>query len=86
MTEVEKFVSFGGSMFLHHQPSDTLVEILSLETLFNPNELKVKGRFHAGQEMQDVEYFTKSHLEFPSGELLPKCWLDAHYREHLEAH
>ena len=73
-------------MFLQHQSNGALVEILSLETLFNPIQTKVKGRFHAGEEMQDVEYFTKSHLEFPSGEALPQCWLDAHYREHIQPH
>ena len=73
-------------MFLQHQPSGALVEILSIQSLFDPNQVKVEGRFHAGEEMQDIEYFTKSHLEFPSGELLPKCWLDSHYREHMETH
>ena len=73
-------------MFLQHQSNGALVEILSLETLFNPNQTKVKGRFHAGEEMQDVELFTKAHLEFPSGEALPQCWLDTHYREHMHPH
>ncbi|MGK7907217.1 MAG: acetyltransferase [Synechococcus sp.] len=72
-------------MFLQHHSNGALVEILSMDTLFDPNQAKVMGRFHAGQEMQDAEYFTKAHLEFPSGEALPKCWLDAHYREHMKA-
>jgi hypothetical protein len=41
----------------------------------------VVGRFHAGEEMQDPEKFTKKEMLFPSGEELPRCWLDAHYRE-----
>jgi hypothetical protein len=31
--------------------------------------------------MQDPEKFAKSELQFPSGEPLPRCWLDAHYRD-----
>jgi hypothetical protein len=31
--------------------------------------------------MQDPEKFDKAEIEFPSGEDLPRCWLDSHYRE-----
>ncbi len=34
-----------------------------------------------GEERQDPEKFDKAGLVFPSGEALPQCWLDAHYRE-----
>lgn len=70
-------------MFLKHEPSGNLVEILDLKDLWNPFKASVSGRFHAGEEMQDAEMFTKSHLVFPSSEPLPSCWLDAHYREHM---
>ncbi len=70
-------------MFLLHQPSNSLVEILELNNLWNPLSERVIGRFHAGEELQDPEPFTKSHLTFPSGESLPLCWMDADYREHL---
>ncbi|MEG3440414.1 acetyltransferase [Pannus brasiliensis CCIBt3594] len=66
-------------MFLKHQPSGNLVEVLNLDELIDPFLAKVEGRFHSGQEMQDPEPFTKSHLIFPSGESLPVCWLDSHY-------
>jgi hypothetical protein len=36
---------------------------------------------HYGEEMQDADKFPKSDLIFPSGEELPKCWLDVHYRD-----
>jgi hypothetical protein len=67
-------------MFLLHKPSHNLVEISGLEDLYNPCTEKVEGRFHAGEELQDFELFTKSHFIFPSGEDLPRCWLDPHYR------
>lgn len=71
-------------MFLKHQPSGNLVEVLTLDDLWNPFKTSVSGRFHAGEEMQDAEMFTKSHLVFPSNEPLPTCWLDSHYREHMD--
>lgn len=70
-------------MFLHHQPSGELVEILDPRELWNPFVEKVMGRFQAGEELQDPEPFTKSHLIFPSGEPLPVCWFDPDYRKHL---
>lgn len=72
-------------MFLQHKPSGYLVEILQPQELWNPYKIKVQGRFHAGEEMQDPEPFTKSHLVFPSGESLPICWSDPAYRQHLPA-
>ena len=68
-------------MFLLHQPSKSLVEILEIKDLWNPLSEKVLGRFHAGEELQDPEPFTKSHLVFPSGESLPLCWVNADCRE-----
>ncbi len=68
-------------MFLMQKSTEKLVEVLSLTDLFNPNHDNVVGRFHAGEEMQDPEKFPKGELQFPSGEELPRCWLDAHYRE-----
>jgi hypothetical protein len=69
-------------MFLMQKNSEKLVEILSLSDLFNPNHHKIIGRVHAGEEMQDAEKFAKDEMAFPSGEPLPKCWVDPHYREH----
>ena len=68
-------------MFLMQKKTEKLVEVLSLQDLFNPNHKMIVGRFHAGEEMQDPEKFLKSDIQFPSGEALPRCWLDAHYRE-----
>jgi len=68
-------------MFLMQKNTEKLVEVLSLTDLFNPNHVTIVGRFHAGEELQDPEKFSKGDVKFPSGEPLPKCWLDAHYRE-----
>jgi hypothetical protein len=70
-------------MFLQHQPSGKLVEVLNVHELIDPCLKKIEGRFHAGEELQDPEPFTKSHLIFPSGESLPTCWLAPDYRHHL---
>lgn len=72
-------------MFLRQKESNKLVEVLSLRDLFNPMHSTLVGRFHAGEELQDPEQFEKSALVFCSGEPLPKCWTDVHYRDE-EAH
>lgn len=69
-------------MYLQHIPSGDLVEVLDLAALFDPNQPALRGRFHAGEEIQEPESFRKSELGFPSGEPLPRCWIDSHYREH----
>jgi hypothetical protein len=70
-------------MFLLHRPTQVLVEILELGDLFDPFHPEVLGMSHAGEELQDPALFPKAEMGFPSGEELPICWLDAHYREHL---
>ncbi|HWO99914.1 MAG TPA: acetyltransferase [Methylococcus sp.] len=68
-------------MFLKRKQDGHLVEVLGLSDLFNPNHKMVPGRLHYGEEMQDPEKFDKSDLIFPSGEELPRCWVDVHYRD-----
>ena len=72
-------------MFLKHAKNGKLVEVLSLMDLFNPNHDQLVGRYHAGEELQEPETYSKSDLVFPSGEKLPQCWVDIHYRD-AEAH
>jgi hypothetical protein len=72
-------------MFLKQVASGKLVEVLGLNDLINPNHPFLIGRFHAGEELQDPERFNKDELAFPSGEALPRCWTDLHYRDQ-EAH
>lgn len=69
-------------MFLKQQRTGDLVEVLTIDELYNPCKREITGQIHAGEEMQDPETFLKSELIFPSGESLPICWLDSHYQEH----
>ena len=75
-------------MFLSlHQHGDSagheasLVEILDLRQLADPFSTVVAGRIHGGEEIQDPHHFAKAELRFPSGEDLPRCWSDPHYRQ-----
>jgi len=67
-------------MYLKHKPTGDAVEVLDLGALFDPFQSKVSGRFHSGEELQDPADFSKADLLFPSGEVLPRCWIDAKYR------
>ena len=66
-------------MFLKDTKSGDLVEVVDVAALVNPFVDRVKGRFHAGEELQDPADFSKNSLIFPSGEPLPKCWRDSDY-------
>ena len=68
-------------MFLKQKSSGYLVELVSLDNMYDPCRDKVTGKVHAGEEMQDPETFLKSDLIFPSGESLPLCWLNPKYQE-----
>ncbi len=71
-------------MFLkvRHDADDTsLVEVLEVKQLFNPFDTQVRGRLHGGEELQDPQNYAKVDLFFPSGEALPRCWVDSHYQD-----
>ena len=68
-------------MFLKQKDNGHLVEVLGLGDLFNPTLATVVGRLHYGDEMGETESFPKTDLIFPSGENLPRYWLDIHYRD-----
>ena len=57
-----------------------MVEILDITALCDPSRKVVPGRYHAGEELQDPTDFSKQELTFPSGEALPRCWADSHYK------
>jgi hypothetical protein len=67
-------------MLLQDKETGTLVEILDVQALIDPNEITIPGQVQAGQEEQDPEPIQKESLIFPSGESLPRCWVDADYR------
>ncbi len=67
-------------MFLKHKKTDELIEVMRIEDLYDPNLSEIMGRSHSGEEMQDPTIYPKTDLAFPSGETLPRCWLDVNYR------
>lgn len=68
-------------MLMMLKQTGALLELDSPEELWDPYEAKVKARRLAGEEMQDTESFRKIDLAFLSGEALPECWVDVHYRD-----
>jgi hypothetical protein len=71
----------GEEMFPNERSSGHMVEVLSLRDLFDPYYTDIVGRYHYGEEVQDPEKFNKANLVFLSGEDLPRCWTDSHYRD-----
>lgn len=70
-------------MYLKHKSSSNLVEILEIQKLIDPSREDVIGRFHIGEEMQEPASFQKTDLIFPSGEMLPLCWIDPDYKKKI---
>ena len=68
-------------MFLQQKLNHEMIEVLSLSELFDPFNKTLVGRYQHGEEVQDPEKFHKTNLQFLSGEQLPECWLNAHYRD-----
>ncbi len=68
-------------MFLRDLTTNGLIEVLDLKSVFDPFITIVHGRTQIGEDTMDEVDCEKSSLVFPSGELLPKCWCDSHYRE-----
>ena len=68
-------------MLLQNKENGTLVEVLDVQSLINPSQPKISGRVQEGQEEQEPEAIAKDTLIFPSGESLPRCWVDATYQE-----
>lgn len=68
-------------MFLKETATDHMVEVLNTEELFDPFQAAVTGRYNYGEDLPDPASFQKSDLVFLSGEALPRCWTDPHYRD-----
>lgn len=68
-------------MLLKKSTSDHMIEVINLFDLINLNLDEVEGRYQEGEEQQDLEKFKKANLTFLSGEELPRCWTDPHYRD-----
>ncbi len=68
-------------MLLKTRTHDHMIEVINIIDLMNLNIPFVTGRFQEGEEQQDPDTFSKADLLFLSGEALPRCWTDPHYRE-----
>jgi hypothetical protein len=68
-------------MLLQKRENGTLVEIQNILEVISPNQTEVMVKVQAGEEEQDPEPVQKINLIFPSGESLPRCWLDAEYQK-----
>ncbi len=68
-------------MLLKEISSGHMIEVLNLVDLVNLNCDEVLGRSQEGEEAQDPVMYKKSSLIFLSGEELPHCWTDPHYRD-----
>ena len=73
-------------MLLRQKSTGHMLEVADLIELMNLNHAEVPGRIQEGEEQQDLEPFRKSELVFLSGEPLPRCWTDPHYRDDELAH
>jgi hypothetical protein len=67
-------------MLLQDKEKGTLVEVMDILALINPTDQEITVRGQAGEEEQDPEPRHKTNFSFPSGEDLPRCWLDADYQ------
>jgi hypothetical protein len=68
-------------MLLKQKSNGHMVEVENFIDLINLNIEQVIGRYQEGEEVQDPNKISKQDLMFLSGEELPRCWLDPHYRD-----
>jgi hypothetical protein len=73
-------------MLLKTRTSRHMVEVTNLIDLMNLNLDRVAGRYQEGEDQADQEMFDKHDLVFLSGEELPRCWTDPHYRDEEITH
>jgi len=78
---MKRLVLLEDAMFLKERESGHMVEVLNLSDLFDLYRDEILACYQCGEEAQDPEIFKKSTLIFLSGEELPRCWTDPHYRE-----
>ena len=68
-------------MLLKERQTGHMVEVLSWIDLINLNCDEIIGRYQEGEDVQEPKRFKKTDLIFLSGEELPRCWTDPHYRD-----
>ena len=67
-------------MYLKHNPSGNLIEVINLQDVINPNSPTVRSRVYCDEIIRKAGDILKSELVFPSGEPLPLCWSDGAYK------
>lgn len=70
-------------MFMRDLTTNGLIEVLDMKSVFDPFSTTVHGRTQIGEDTMDEVDVEKAKLVFPSGETLPRCWIDSHYRDVL---
>ena len=68
-------------MLFRETKTGHMVDIPSLADLMNMNLAEVNGQYQEGEDPQDPAPIRKASLHFLSGEKLPRCWTDPHYRD-----
>ncbi|GAA5217051.1 acetyltransferase [Corallincola platygyrae] len=68
-------------MLLRETQSGDLVDVVDMSALTNPFIDQVLVQYQHGEDLLEPEVLSKSQLRFPSGEGLPVCWSDGHYRD-----
>lgn len=68
-------------MFLKQRSNGHLLEVVNIHELFSVFHEEIVACDQVGEEMQEPECFKKDDLVFLSGEELPRCWTDPHYRD-----
>ncbi len=67
-------------MFVKETQGQTLIKVLDVTDLIDPQSNQIQGRQQAGEEEQPPQAYEKSSLQFPSGEALPECWTNPDYK------
>ena len=67
-------------MYVKNRKNSDLAQVEKLLELTDPNLKTVTVHYFSGGEVGEPESAEKADLVFPSGEELPKCWFDPHYR------
>lgn len=67
-------------MLLQDKETGNAIEINDLLALISPLKETVLAQGQTGEEEQEPEEFKKENLVFPSGESLPRCWVNENYR------
>jgi hypothetical protein len=68
-------------MLLKHRASGDLVRVEAIGELMDLFKPIVFGMAQTGEEEQERAFYSKEQLIFPSGESLPRSWIDAGYRQ-----